>query len=72
MNTTERLMRYAREYRATHGSIYEPISPVVQIPRLVKVWEPERDLSKGAHVCAESEAMRRGRVPMIRKNPASN
>jgi hypothetical protein len=74
MTTTGKLLKFAREYRVTHQSIYDPISPIVPEcpPRTVKVWEPERDLTAGAHICCESEAMRRGREPLTRKTPASN
>lgn len=77
MTTTERLMKFAREYRATHASVTAPgESPPTVAPEYppgrVTVMPYERDLTKGAHVVSESLAMQRGRVPLTRREPRSN
>lgn len=59
------LSEFARTIRARQQGLTEP-------PPLVKVWEPERDLTAGAHVCSESIAMRDARKPLVRRLPKGN
>lgn len=54
MTTTERLLKFASEYRERQRGV-DPDWPALR-PK-VKVWEPERELAH-CHALSESVAMR--------------
>lgn len=66
MNTTERLFRFAQEYRArqAQGTNSDWPAEQIQVER-VKVWSYERELSH-CHVLSESAAMREAKQRGLR------